>query len=383
MNDDAKVSLAKYEPKQVKVLKTKRQVFAARYSPCGKYLLSGGFDSLIYRWDTSSDEMQELPPLEGHGGWTQATAFNAPMKTLLTADSWGKLMCWQYEAEKPQPKWTVDAAHDGWIREIAVSPDGKRVATCGDDHKIIIWSADDGKRMTEFAGQTEVVFCLRFHPDGKSLVSGDLKGIVRQWDIATGKKTREFDAGVLFTLHRLQDVGGVRCLTFDPDGKTLLAAGTKPKNGGNVQGTPTILFFDWQSGKLNRALEVGQSSDVYVSDIQFHPGGFLIVSTCGGPGTGKLMLQRTEDDAAFFTKKLPNCHAVSLHPSGLRFAVTTTNAGSNGNGRRVDKEGNYIGNTSPIHIFDLPDPNVKPAEADSKSKKTAGGTSFRKKVIVS
>ena len=51
--------------------------------------------------------------------------------------------------------------------------------------------------------------------------------------------------------------------------------------------------------------------------------------------------------------KIANCHAVALHPDGRRYAVTATNRNSNGNGRRLDKEGKDPGNVSPVHVFDL------------------------------
>ena len=35
-------------------------------------------------------------------------------------------------------------------------------------------------------------------------------------------------------------------------------------------------------------------------------------------------------------------------------AVAATNTGSNGNGKRLDKDGNYVGNHSPVHVFALP-----------------------------
>jgi hypothetical protein len=43
-------------------------------------------------------------------------------------------------------------------------------------------------------------------------------------------------------------------------------------------------------------------------------------------------------------------------------AVTATSRGSNGNGRQLDKNGEYPGNTSPVHIFDMPKPLGYPAD---------------------
>jgi hypothetical protein len=42
-----------------------------------------------------------------------------------------------------------------------------------------------------------------------------------------------------------------------------------------------------------------------------------------------------------------------MHPNGQLLAVTATNRGSNGNGRRLNKDGEYAGNTSPVHLFEL------------------------------
>ncbi len=42
------------------------------------------------------------------------------------------------------------------------------------------------------------------------------------------------------------------------------------------------------------------------------------------------------------------------HPDGKQFALSSTNRASNGNGRRLDKEGNYVGNYSPVHVMQLP-----------------------------
>jgi WD40 repeat protein len=65
------------------------------------------------------------------------------------------------------------------------------------------------KPLREFGENSEDLYTLAWHPDGQSLFCGDAKGIVKQWEFASGKCLREFNAGVLFKLDRLQDVGGV------------------------------------------------------------------------------------------------------------------------------------------------------------------------------
>lgn len=354
MNDDVKMLLERYEPKPTKPVETTRQMCTARYSPCGRFLVAGGFDALVHRWDVSAAEVKVLPTLAGHNGWVDEVAFDPAGEFFVTADTWGQLRCWKSGIDA-EPVWSIAEAHDGWIQDLAISPDGSLIATCGNDHAVRVWSAADGAKRHELSGHGTEVFSVAFHPDGQSLVSGDLKGSVRQWNLATGECSRQLDASVLYTEHRLQEVGGARKLHFSRDGRLLTCAGTKPANGGNVQGIPTVLLFDWESGELKRTFELGKTGDVYVSDVAFHPDGFLMLTISGNPGTGKLVYHRLEDEKPFFeTTRVPNAHSLSLHPYGGRLAVVTTNSGSNGNGRRVDKDGNYIGNHSPIVLLDMP-----------------------------
>ncbi len=360
MNQDPKKLLELYKPKEVKVLKPDRQMCMVRFSPCRKVLAAACHDGTVRRWDA---EFAELPPLAGHGGWVQAIAFHPDGKRLFAVDSWGGLRCWPYADMDPKPTWSVDQAHDGWIRGMALSPDGEWLATCGSDAKIRLWSADQGKKLEEWTGHDDQIFAIAFHPDGKALVSGDLKGIVRQWDLtrkdAGGARapTRELDARLLYKLDRLQDVGGVRSLTFDPKGDTLACAGTLPKNGASLQGTPTILFFDWNTGKPRNTLKVGADGDGYVCDLHFHPeAGFIMAVSSGNPGVGKFFFHQPSDNQPFFVAPIPNCHSLARHPNGMRLVISATNANSNGNGRLKGKNNDYPGNFSPLHIWDMPRP---------------------------
>lgn len=341
------------QPKEIANLKLDRQVTIVRYSPCAKYLIAGGFESVIYRWDATIKDMPAMPLLTGHGGWVTSLAFSSDQKHLFSVDSWGQLRAWNYPETNPKCIWFVKEAHDGWVRDVVVSPDGKTLATCGKDQKVRLWSTKDGKKLREWDDHHEDVFCVAFHPNGQTLISGNLKGKLKQHHVGTGKLERELDASVLYKEHRLQDVGGARVLRFDAKGEILACAGTTPKNGANVQGMPTILLFDWKSGKVKHEVKIGATSDAFVYDLHLHPEGYIIAVTSGNPGVGKLAMIRPGEEKPFFLHtKILNCHSLAMHPDGKRFVVSGTNRGSNGNGRRL-KDGEYLGNNSPLHVFEI------------------------------
>src|SRR3954447_22972910 len=119
--DDPRELLKRYEPKALRALKPDRQLCTARCSPRGTLLAAGGTDATIRRWDLSAEAMPELAPMTGHGGWVQALAFDPDGTRLFSADSWAQLRCWPLDGDPPAPTWAVAEAHDGWIRQLAVS----------------------------------------------------------------------------------------------------------------------------------------------------------------------------------------------------------------------------------------------------------------------
>jgi WD40 repeat protein len=293
----------------------------------------------VRRYDISGKEPVERPARKGHNGWVTSLAVTAD--DVVTADSWGCLRT---------SKWTVDAAHDGWIRDVSVN--GSKVATCGKDGFVRIWT--DGKKVAEIDAKADVLSVL-FAPDGKSVFAGDLFGVVREFEVPAGKVLRTFDAKELYKLDRIQDVGGAKVLLLDAAGKTLFVGGAIPSGGGFVECTPLLLAFDRDTGKRLSQWKGDNNKDGYVTDLAWHPDAYVVGTTSGQPGQGKLFFWKPGDAAPFFVSaKMQNCHSVSVHPSGDRLAVSGTNANSSGNGRVKGKDGDYPANVSPIQMWQLP-----------------------------
>jgi WD40 repeat protein len=340
------------------VLKHDRQLWQARFTPCGRFLIACGYDATLQRWDISGAEPRLMPPLTGHEGWVQSIAIHPTEPRVYSADSWGRIGCWDYASESGTATWTKADAHDGWIRSIALDPGATMLATAGNDKVVRLWSPADGKPLGELTHPLRL-FSVAFHPDGKSLVTGDLEGTVRQWDIATRTETRKLDAGRLYSHdsanNQIQHCGGARILAFDASGKRLACGGQKEPQGGFAKGTPCVLIFDWESGELLREMPMGGSEDGFTYDVGFHPEGFVIATSSAFPGKGHTWFWKPEEEKAFFSSnKLTNGRTLSIHPDGKRVAFLSSNS-PNGNGRSL-KEGEYAGGFAEIRILPFADP---------------------------
>src|SRR5262245_2120285 len=109
------------------------------------------------------------------------------------------------EWQAPAPVWAL-----------AISPDGKLLASGGTDAAVTLWSTETGKRLDPLKGHTAEIAShqgLDFSPDGKRLASASYDGTTRVWDVATRK--------TLLSLTHNKEVLGV---VFSPDGKQVATA---------------------------------------------------------------------------------------------------------------------------------------------------------------
>ena len=323
-----------------------------RFSRCGKYVVAAGTDEHVVRWELESGQKQLL---SAHRSWINALALHPNEKQLFSADFHGTIHCWPFTEQAPKPQWTIEQAHQGWIRTLFATPDGN-LLSAGNDRIIKLWSGTDGRLLRTFEGHEHYVFSLAFHPDGRSFVSGDLLGKVVQWDYATSRRQRTLDAEVLHTRkdNFLADVGGVRSLQFDAAGKLLACGGmTDAKSNSFCPGKPAVLIFDWETGKLRQTLRPQHTSDGPIKGLAI-----LSDNTIAGHaehlnGSSSLEFWKPDNPKSMHVVKRPSGFCLDVHPDGQRLAAATFKSnGRIGNGRHSKPE-EYQPHHGELAIFSL------------------------------
>jgi WD40 repeat protein len=76
--------------------------------------------------------------------------------------------------------------HRDDVKSVAVSPDGKWLASGSQNQTVKIWDLATGKEVHTLRGHKGAVQSVAFSPDGKQLVSGSLDETLKVWDLATG-----------------------------------------------------------------------------------------------------------------------------------------------------------------------------------------------------
>ena len=94
------------------------------------------------------------------------------------------------------------------------SPDGRLVASCGDDKTIKLWDAQSHGCVHTFYDHAAQVCSVKFHPDGTCLASASADSTIRLFDARTFQLLQQYEA---------PSSGVVTDLQFHPSGSVLIS----------------------------------------------------------------------------------------------------------------------------------------------------------------
>jgi RNA polymerase sigma factor (sigma-70 family) len=190
----------------------REEVNSILFTPDGKEIVSGHEDGSVRFWDVASGT--KTRQFRAHWACVIAIALSPDGRVLATSsnshvDGEHAVRLWETATGKPLVR---HLGPQQGIAQLVFSPDSQRVATASWETAVHLWEAATGKLLHHWP----LLGPLAFTPDGQSLICGGwADGKVRFLDLATGKETRQFSA----------HGDGIRCLALAPDGKTLVSAG--------------------------------------------------------------------------------------------------------------------------------------------------------------
>jgi WD40 repeat protein/serine/threonine protein kinase len=188
------------------------------FSPDGRYLVTGKINGVVQVWDAGTG--REVGLLGTHRREVRGVVFSRVGGHLATSSGDGDVMLWDatrldkdYLDSKPAPRHVLKARVPGASVNIAFSPDGKRLATGGDENTVKIWDVKTGKELQTLRGHNGDVYTVAFSPDdqGRWVASAGEDSAVKVWNSRTGKLIRSFPG----------HTGLVSSLAFSPDSKRV------------------------------------------------------------------------------------------------------------------------------------------------------------------
>jgi len=269
------------ESKELHKFPMQQGIFSLAYSPDGKYLAAGAGDNSLKVWDITTGKEEVSQAVNSA---LQVMAFAPDGKSMAMCTGTNSIIrIWDYRKGKDIH---TELGHQAAISEIALSPDAKILATIGEDHLVILWSMTTGKEIQRIEGPginqpgVQAGGTVQFSNNGKHFAVGWISQPLKLYDTATGKEVQSFGDS--------ENPIGVSSIAFTPDGKSIAGA----------CGDGLVRFWDVKTGKeQHRYPEVSGPavSPEGQAPVDPGPGTLAAISMVAISPNGKLMVTMGSD----------------------------------------------------------------------------------------
>lgn len=182
-------------------------LFAMRFFPDAKRLLTSGFDGTMRIWDSRIDddnsfgrELATLPDTGMYG----VVEISRDGEWILTAGRKNSAQLWNTQrvlnSRRPKPDLILDGQHRYRVTSVAVSPDSSRLLTADREGYVVFWDTQTGKVIGRQRGvHAGEVVKMEFLGDGSRLLTAGVDRRVVLWNVVETdsflslQRVRQFD----------------------------------------------------------------------------------------------------------------------------------------------------------------------------------------------
>lgn len=160
--------------------------------------------------------------------------------------------------------------HRGHVDDVVFSPDGAKLASCGEDMSVRLWSTKSGELLRTMQGHTGATLGVDFSYDGQMVASCSEDKTIRLWDAQSGKELR------VLTGHN----SAVWSVAFSPDNALLASCSNdervllwEPRSGkplGTLAGHQNVVVGIDFSYNSQRLASCSFDKSICLWDVQSH-----------------------------------------------------------------------------------------------------------------
>jgi WD40 repeat protein len=188
-------------------------------------MVTGSYDGMLRLWDLKTGVM--LKKMEGHRSRVRALAVSPDGKWIASGDESGELIAWHGQTGEPLDR-AIEKSHWGWILSLDFSQDSIALASGSSDTITKLWSTSSWtvKRSLGCGG---IVHCVRYSPrsDRPLLAIATDHGVhIYRNHRGTHYYNQEYSPTSPFPAHLTTTIGhGINSLAWTSDGSRLFLGG--------------------------------------------------------------------------------------------------------------------------------------------------------------